>query len=514
MEDSDNLINTKPGILRPYFFEYNISDEVFSYNYYEHLDLYDLKRARIKEVTIREETRLTKKTKFDLTNLLSNVNIQKINLKLYYYSSKFLLFMSKQLRKNTTIKEIRLESYLIEYLASITPKRVLVFFINSISSRLVEIINIPFPKINTEMNKLIFSNPNLKVIRINYSFSDSNILKYILSSDKVLDKISNLDKIIPIDKWFFDDFSKSKVKVIINTLHLESSLQQNIMLFIEYSFLFKTDTIRFGYSFKFNKEIIDSVLKLSNNPLNTVKRIIIDSKWDISFKEIISELLHSSDQYNLQRIPKLFYGYREIIINYDTITKMFISVKEYRNSMTSVLYLFKFKDNSFDERMFKDLLNKLFNDPLELRKLKIEYNMEDVNHCSTNPQIVINKINNAQAIVSKMKEIYSTYKLNNIHYKKPVIISLTFDFNKYCSELNVFYFPILEIMMEMKIRIEKLVLINASFTELADFFIKHKALESLNINNIKISINKIEKEDVDKVCQCSHLIDWKNIHRI
>lgn len=64
-------------------------------------------------------------------------------------------------------------------------------------------------------------------------------------------------------------------------------------------------------------------------------------------------------------------------------------------------------------------------------------------------------------------------------------------------------------MIDMNIKLNQLNLENCSFNELAEFMNKHKELESLNIHDICITYNKIDKENIEKLYQYSHLIEGK-----
>lgn len=91
---------------------------------------------------------------------------------------------------------------------------------------------------------------------------------------------------------------------------------------------------------------------------------------------------------------------------------------------------------------------------------------------------------------------------------------LKLNFSKITSQFNPIYFTILEILVEMKIRIIRLEL-NCSLLELADFMTKHKKSGSLNIDDIEIviGIEDINRESIDnnlnRIIQYSYLIEGK-----
>lgn len=541
----------KQLMLKPYsaFYSYK-----FPYNSnYELEDLNDMRNASINELEISFCVPLNTKFAYDLTELLSNTNIKRIILNFNIFSTRLLLHISKLIKCNTTIKEIDLIFSRIARINSLNhiKKQAIAYFLNTISNRLVSTYNI-YTWENDDINKILLSNSNLKKIELFLNLDSGhylNILKYILSSNKYLDEFVIRVKDSGVNKEFFDYISKSDEKAFINTLDLADLESDSSLLIIENAYLFKTETITISININSNnKLIIDYILKLSNNPINTVKSVKIYGDEEIDVLEIISELLNSNSNYALENIPKLYLdGYKEVIIKINSeniyeISSLFENREDINDGNEVILNI---KNNSFDEEELTMFFHFLFIDSDQLNSLSILYDDSDDSGYSKNKDDrdirdirdnrddsddsddrddsdnsddsdEINKIKNPPAIINnipsmvdKINELYKNLKPKYINFKRMEIKKLKFDFDEDAPELNVFYFTILEIMIDLKIKINDLSLSCCSITELAEFMDKHRELESLNINNINIYSKQIDKEITDQLYQYSHLIKGK-----
>lgn len=168
------------------------------HSYYEYKDLEDLNNASIKKLEISDYINLTHKTKFYLKELLRNTNIKKLDLIFENMSRNYqlIVYVSNLLRKNTTIKEI--EIY-FKWNNKINFNIVSwINFFKENNDRIIGVKGLSLINENSEMNKLLYSNENLKEIELyNYNLIDSkvellNLLKYILSTNKYLNKFEIL----------------------------------------------------------------------------------------------------------------------------------------------------------------------------------------------------------------------------------------------------------------------------------------------------------------------------------
>lgn len=484
---------------------------LINYSYYEKMDLKDLRNAAIKDLAISHEITLTKTICHNLTELLSNSNIKKVILLLTSLpKNNWLIFISNLIKKNSNIIDIGIE-FDNSFSLNKIQRLVWLDLINLTKNKIVNVQNAPFSKFETDLNELIFSNSKLKEISLlkheSETFRDnySNLLKYILSSNKQLDefKINELDN--NLNQTFFDIISKLESRAEINTLIIETGL----FAIIDNSHLFKIETIICDMENCDSKKIFDHLFKLSNNPLNTVKRIIIRRKRYTSYMESISELLNS-DLYDIKKLPQLFIeDYKEVVINISDnnkkeITCLYVNSKFLKTKENNFKLLVK--ENSIDEDSFTELLFILFNAPQNIDILNIAYSDKEEKKNTSNSQSIIN---NTESINGQIREMFTEFKANHTHFKSSLIFSLEFIFNENTPEFNAFYFTLLEIIIEMNIRINHLVLTNCSFTELANFMTKNKELESLSINEIFIFSKKKEMKDVDKLYQFPHLIKGK-----
>lgn len=512
-----NLQRKKYRMLKPYSFDYkNYNDDLIN-QYIEYKDLKNLRTAAIQELIINTQISF-----IDLTELLSNPNVKKIKfLTDTKISVRWLLFFSKLLKKNTFINEIELDLYMIRIFTNIQ-KMAWSFFLNTISCKLVKITNRQFSKDNTDLNNLMFSNSNLKEINLIREYDElddyENIIKCILSSNMHLDRFTiDAMAIKEIDQNFFDCISKSETKAEINTLvlQLEKMFYKKCFIFIKNAYLFNVETIEINEipddqeekieinRTEFEETVIDFILNLSNDPLNTVKRV----KMDIEISsETIFNLL-KSNKYNAERMPRIFVnGHREIKIDYNNDDNTYKVNCLYENSIYSIgfYYFFKliFKENSFDENNYTQLLYIIFNCPNKLGSLLIKYD-DDIKEGFDNPKSIGER---AESLVNRMMEIFYEFKKFNIPSKNIQIKYLLLEFNDAHPEFNIFYFTILEILVKMNIYIDRLTLRYCSVYEINDFMNKHKELGSLNIKNIDLHITEVNKEHIDKLFQYSHLL--------
>lgn len=492
-----NLQRKELQLLKPYIFNTEIINKTDTLPYLEFKDLKDLKKASIKELIVNKCF-----PSINLSKLLKNTNIKKIKLQNEYREEitiKWLLYISRLLRNNVSIKEIELVFVLDKNKISYFKKLAFCAFLNTASSRLVKIRNMPFPEEYQDINILIYNNSNLKDISFEINSGNKNIIKHILSSKKNLDEFIITDNYIKdIDQEFFDCISKSEAKAEINTLNISTKSSKEFFFFIYNAYLFKIETIKINTSkFHNEEEIFTHILELSNNPHNTVKRIIITSYY-LNYREIISKLLNSKKYSNTQKIPKIFIeDFNELKL--DIINNNTSKINRLYNGKSN--FSLTFKDNSFDVDSFIELLYVLFNCPDKLRCLHLKYEDSKIENTET-PKINENK----DSLVSQMKGIFNKFKDNIVYSDNMTIGNLKLTIDQKYPILNIFIFTILEILIQMKISITELTLERCSVLELEAFMNKNKKQESLNISSIYLTISKLDLEHIDKLAQYSHLL--------
>lgn len=528
-ESTNSTQKSKELFLKPYSF--TLSDKFLNRDAYhlenEYMDLKDFRNAAINELTLYNYFHRTNKTKAHLAQIFSNANIKILIIKGYIFSSQALYLLSYYLSINTTIKEIEIESgkdiiwQLYNNLQGIS-------FIKAISSRITKIYYSPKAYDNIELYKLLFcSSANLNEIIINYKSYKSDeqdcMLKIIFSTKHYLDKLAFYPYKLDLNPEYFDYFKESDKNIEINTLILESNYSILIvLLLIKNAYLFKVETIEISANGK--ELIIEEILNLCNNPKNTVKRIIVNEKYEMDYIEAIKELLLTNQnnqtiQYNIQNLPKIFINGYEVFIEYNNSTNSYnVACPYYKsrddgNDSFSFPYISKsnsfnliFKDSLLDADNYTELLCLLFNMPTGITKLRIIYDENDIEVGNIDPQCLKDSTN---SIINEMKELYHNYKANHIYSRKIELEDLNFYFDSKHPELNVFFFIVLEIMIDLKYKIKELNLNNCSCGDLADFLAKHKTLESLNIKIIFLHIDILDLENVGRLHQYSHLIKEK-----
>lgn len=528
-------------------FKYKYTDLIFDQYYhslYEKIDLNDLKHASIIELILSSSIPLTNISKFEICELLKNSNIKRLIIKILpqinLSINKFLIYISKLISNNTFIEEIELHCD-FKYRYTNIEKQTWKLFLTTINNRLVSLNFSSELSKEDFFNKQLFNNSNLKEINILSRTKDllsseyTEVIKYIFSSIQYLEEFTiNQDINIKI----FEDFINLKKVTSINTLILNNtSLKSNIAI-IKYAHKFKIESliIKFNDMYDTNhscaiddleKSTLDHLFLLSINPFNTVKRIVIMNK-NRKLKEIISNLFISNNEYNLDKIPKLFIEYyKEVIFNRnrnDSINNHsdvgYISIRNgnsntsnkftilYENKEFKYYYRFKLtvKENLIDENKFLECLYLFLNNPASFRILEIEYDATEVSEKILNQR---SALQNTSYIIKQIKEIYMKFKANNIYTRRVSIKDARFDFNAITPELNILYFTILEIMIDMKISIDKLELINCSVLDLSNFMKDNKKLKSLNINDIYIQCEEVDKDSIYKLLEYYYLIEGK-----
>lgn len=502
-----NLQDKEQLILKPYNFYYE--DKKYPDNScYELIDLKDLRNAAIKNLSMSKLNSFTHKIRRNLLELLSNTNVKKIEIHMeYQINNIWLLTISKFILKNSTIKEIELyfeKAFKINYLSRKTWSS----FLNAIENRLVKINNTPFSKDNTDMNKLLYSISSIKEINNNCDqyLEYANIIKYTLTSRKYLNELIIYENKGMIDQHFFEYVIKSKTKAEINTLALSNFSSECLLNFLNNSYLFKVETLKICDYKSSLKNLFYHLFNLSDNPLNTIKRIIINN-YQKEIKTYIQELLSMND-YDLTKFPKFYTDTRkEIKIEHNENNNTYNITCEFENSQIDILYfVLQFTRNTLNGENYKELLNLLLICPEIIRSLRFSYGKDDDYIIFSDPiYIKENSVN----IVNKMKLLFIKFKEDNIHFECKKTININFEFKKNHQELNIFYFTILEIMIQMGIRINSITLKYCPISELADFMNKYKTFKCLNINKIYIITTKIDLKNVEKLFQYSYLIEDK-----
>lgn len=523
-----NIKRNDQPILKPYRFNFNY--DLFE-TYFEIKDLKDLRNASIKELKLYVPLIYTSKMRFKTKELLNNPNIKKIKLTIAD-CNKSIIFISKLLKQNSSIKEIKLDFEYINKSNHIT-KLTWYYFINTVSSRLVNIEYIRFSVDNTDIMNELFKNSNLTGINQYYEEEgeDLDFIISILSTKKYLNKFLINKDVIDINQKIFDCISKSKSNAEINTLYLYLFDNNRRLEFVDKAYLLKTETIFIDNIDEHDyNEIIDHILKLSSNHLNTVKRILLHQHGcyncidELKFIDIFSSVINSNN-YDIQKIPKIFVNnYREIRIiqnknEFDDSTKYICSYANITNmqnipeiiannghlqddNIKNVILIFK--DNMLNEYVYTQFLYILFNCPETLSILSLNYDEDDIKLGIMNPKLIIE---NTPIIINQIRAVFNSFKENYIHFPSSEIYYLEFFFNSNHPELNVFYYTILDIMLQMRIKINILVLKNGSFIDLVNFFERHITDKCLNINNIELIVSEIDKDNLDRLYQYSHLIE-------
>lgn len=258
------------------------------------------------------------------------------------------------------------------------------------------------------------------------------------------------------------------------------------------SYIFKIETIIITSPFPSSREIYEHIFKLSKNPLSSVKRIIIDNfLGDID--EIRSKFTHND--YNTKRLPRIYidnFKHQRIFKDkYDAEKKIYyLYEKEKTIKLSKYPFYFRltFKDNLIRERKFSDLLYVIFNCPEKLSRIYIydDFYSDD----SAYPGIRYSNKENLDINVNKMKKMFHEYKESNICYCHQKIRELTFSHSSE-PELIIFYYTILDILIQMKIKIEEICFLRPfTVANLVEFLEKYKTFESLNINNISLYVKK------------------------
>lgn len=513
-ETSVNQTKKELPCIKKYEFDLYMSYILKSgYSYDEYMDLEDLRNAKIYKLILSDGIVLHNKSRLDIINLLSNTNINKIILNFQLKNIAFFILIFQLLRKNSTIKEITLILSNIPY--SNIHRNAWIAFFEDNSYRIIKVKawnNHLSSKFN-DLNKLIYSNSNLKEIDLlsDFSYFDdlkthTNILKYILNSKKYLDEFTVQSDGFQKSQEFFDSIRYSNDKAEINTLILKNNTLENYLFIIDNAYLFNVETIKIDLNKSFSKQSFESILKLSLNTLNTIKRVIF-TRNNNDCIAIILELLNCHN-YIINRIPKIFVDeYKEIIIyKHNNTFKVYCL---YEISLYPTLKIESFNNNFidgiFDRKKFVEMLLILFNSPENIQNISIDNNEDTMKERLKIPQYNQDISKN---IISAMKDEYETFRSKNNSKKKSIKkSSLRLCFKS--KEVNVFFFTLLEIIYDMKIKIDQLELENCSIGELADFMDKHKKLESLNINYIKINNKEIDRENIDKLYLFSHLIGDK-----
>lgn len=358
---------------------YDDSQEYFNkHGLFELIDLKNLSNASIKELTIRNDIKMNNMIKSELKELFNNKNITKLSIILIsseinsyfrynnnsfnkYPLNKFLIFICKLLRKSYSIQVIELK-FSFTFSLNSMQKKAFIFLIETIRNKLTKISNIDSIIKDSNLNSLLFSSSHLKEIifddKILYISEYSNIIGYIFSSVEYLDEFIIKNK---INQQFFQDITESNKKVEINTLILENVSFQNYLSFIDNSYLFKIESLILKFSpkdieaYSINlMQLLEHIIRLSNNPLNTVKRVIFtDSKIDY----MASIYFMNFEKYNTKMIPRIFIEhYKEISLNpKDGNYKRF--VLPYASDTNFEL---RIKNGFLDKNNFKELLYVLF----------------------------------------------------------------------------------------------------------------------------------------------------------
>lgn len=267
---------------------------------------------------------------------------------------------------------------------------------------------------------------------------------------------------------------------------------------IDNTYLFKVEVIIFKYESD-QEKIIERILKLSTNNLNTVKIVKLRRNINIDYLKVISDLLNSNKNYNFKNIPKIFLeGEGEIIINdncNDSSKAVYINKNCSNNNGVAILSI---NENSIHEDIFYEFLMFLHYNLRDLSGITIKY-----------PKKVDRNI--TLAITHQMKELYKKFKhtiLNHLYERKIYSFSLFF-INEFPESDNIL-FTILEIMSDMKIRINNLYL-NCTFTALADFMGKYNESERLSTNTIYIKNDLLDRKSIEELHQFSDIIEGKII---
>lgn len=251
---------------------------------------------------------------------------------------------------------------------------------------------------------------------------------------------------------------------------------------------------------------------MSNNPLNTVKRVRIHIlNIDIDLNDIIkdiSDLLKSGD-YNIQKIPKLYFGgAKEVVISLDNTSNGYLAyLKEndfcYNDFMHNCTYFFdkiSIMNNTYDEMKIYEFLNIFLSLPRNVEDLTINISNKLGSHLISKAQIT--------GIIDRIKNLYGVFKAN--HDVSIIQINvLKFYYDSNIPELQALYFSLLEIIIDMKIKIDSIDLIDFSYNDIIKFMDNLRLIKNNNIKNIHLRSFDINKDKIDSLDQYSYLFGGK-----
>lgn len=480
-------------------------DNINSINCYneiiEHKDLLDINKASINQLSLvightkkSNKNYLTLKRKIELVKLLTNQNIHTLCLFIdysFYKLSNILLYLSRLIKNNSSIKEIFLNltnTYgLIDL--NILKLNPILYLINSFGNRLMKLNYNDDYNIESEVVKLSCKTNIFSFINLN----NISYLEPLLCSSK---KITQYSLTNPI-RLFWDkiiDSNNTKHSQIRN-LNIGSKLSSS---FLPYSYLFKIENIVFNSClYSFNEERIQNFIQeafnLSKNPLNTVKRLYFKNLSNYFLNFYIKTL--NVGEYNM-KISNI--SDQEVIIH-NEIFKMYFKSSENECNVINL-------NLSSIEESLSICINLLYLCNVK-KKIKI---IDDIS-IQKNKDGFDLKDNNLD-IIEQMLMVCNQFHYNNNNNMR--IHELEIEFNSESQNTDIFYFTASEILFKLNMKIRKLVLANCSNDNIDSYINilkKHTTQENPLLDNLQIELIK-ENLNVKTIIKLYSLYDLIENH--
>lgn len=585
---SDTDVRDIQTIIKPYILSIGLKNKAIilnNFNQAEQIDLQDLSKSAIKHliITTNNYLSLTHHIRSRLAILFKNSNIKSLELHLSPKANRnfnmLIIYLSKLLFQNNSIKKITLSFIRFEYGYTPLEIKAMIYLFHSVRNRLTEYIGFDdYICDEKEVNKFIFNSKNLKEAHFHVdSFQKS---KYLLCSKKTFnDYTIELSNNSEMDSKFWCDVfnlkydinedlndsegisltnSKDKDNNVnydrIEITNLELSYKNNvdsksidqILSIIRNSYIFKVENLNLAliHIIKDKKDqiqVVNEILKLSLNTLNTVKRVSLSINSD-EFKEIFSKL--NTKEYNIKRMPRIYLipicndkKFSEVIFNNEEYEEDINDIndtndnnnklieKKSSNSTYSLNKLdlevstcnYTINISKFDD-IFKNLIDliefiKIFCHCYSI-KIRIK---EDIENLET-------YLNNKEQILDNFINSFNGGYIENNLKRKLKINNLYFEFNDKQTSFNSLYFFILEILISI-FKVESLKIVNCPFQDLISFMNKQINNKEKNkirscdsfiskILNIEFENNKITADEVRKLYSFSNIIKNKIILNI
>lgn len=550
--------------MKPYVLTIELKKKVIflnNFNQAEVIDLQDLSKSAIKHLIIKTNyyISLTHDIRSKLAILFNNPNIKFLDLHFYAYPQRILntliVYLSKLLEKNNSVAKIALSFLNYDYKNTHLENKAMAYLFYSVRDRLFEYSGfLNYICDEKEIKKFIYNSNNLKRACFLENLNENN--KYLFCSNKIIDnytlELSN-DSDLNNDFWnnIFNikyDVSKDldfgEVGLIANSKDDDNVYDRIKIANLELSFKKELDSksislilniIRNCYILKVENlklplidyvkdkiiqiKIVNEVLKLSLNSLNTVKRVSFSINSD-KFKDIFTEL--DLKEYDMKKIPKIYLIHCRNHLKLPEVMTYNDETKDDNHSNTSKDY-------------------NVFKTPISFRILDFRYvlsceytiridKIDDISHSLIDFLEFISIFNNCYCIYIKIEDIekshshwddnkdkildnllnsFKKYYSKEINSERKIATSrLSLEFKNKQSAYNSLYFTILKIMIS-QFKINSINIINCPLPELISFMNKN-----INKEDIYIMTNKLYIDVEDKnitVDDVKNLYSFTNI---